>query len=164
MAESPRIILSEGGRGRRPAGPGVPLGAIRALGVALFCVGLLDMVLLWIPLQFGVAEWEFGTVSRFLDGLPVLTMAVAILIVLGGLEARNGLLWFSGSACVLLFLGVVIGALLYALNIPLALKATDQALRLGLKKGIVKALGEAVVYSFAFLALSISAFRMAKRS
>jgi len=59
---------------------------------------------------------------------------------------------------------VLVGTVVYALDIPLALKATDPGLLLGLKKGVAKTLGEAAVYGVAYLVFARGALRMARSS
>lgn len=162
MTDTPRIIVGEEERSGKTLKPVVPFEIITVLGCALVCVGGLDLVLLWVPFRFGVAEWEFGTVSRFLDGLPVLTVGLAILLVSGALNARAWLLWVTGIVSVLVWVAVLVGTVVYALDIPLALKATDPGLLLGLKKGVAKTLGEAAVYGVAYLVFARSALRMAR--
>jgi hypothetical protein len=46
------------------------------IGLAFALVGGFDLALIWIPLGFGNPEWEFGTVSATLDGLPVTTLGL----------------------------------------------------------------------------------------
>jgi hypothetical protein len=163
VSDTPRIIIGEDPRAGRTSNPVVPFAVVGTLGGALLCAGLLDLILLWIPLQFGVAEWEFGTVSRFLDGLPVLTVGLALLLITGALNAKPPLLWVSGILSVLVLAVVLVGILVYILDIPLALKATDPGLRLGLKKAVVKTLGEAVIYLVTYTVFASRSLRMARR-
>jgi len=37
------------------------------------------LALLWYPLQFGSADWEFGTISAYLNGMPLGTLGLALL-------------------------------------------------------------------------------------
>src|SRR5689334_14868275 len=57
-----------------------------AAGLVLAIVGWTDWALLWVPLRFGVVEWEFGTISQSFDALPLATIGTAALVA----AALNG--------------------------------------------------------------------------
>ena len=131
------------------------------MGLVFTLVGLLDLALAWYPVQFGNPQWEFGTVSRTYDTLPITALGLALL--LGSGVARGARWWVRTVGVVLLALGLVVaaGLVLYALNIPLALTsvAGDALASLGIKRAIVKALGQGVLYAGVFVVLGISALR-----
>ena len=131
------------------------------MGLVFACVGLLDLALAWYPVQFGNPQWEFGTVSRTYDTLPI--TALGLTLVLGSGVARGARWWVRIVGTVLLVMGLVVaaGLVLYALNIPLALTsvAGDSLASLGIKRAIAKALGQGVLYAVVFVVLGISALR-----
>ncbi len=131
------------------------------MGFVFACVGQLDLALAWYPVQFGNPQWEFGTVSRTYDTLPI--TALGLTLLLGSGVARGARWWVRIVGTVLLGMGLVVaaGLVLYALNIPLALTsvAGDSLASLGIKRAIVKALGQGVLYSVVFVVLGISALR-----
>jgi hypothetical protein len=131
------------------------------MGLVFACVGLLDLALAWYPVQFGNPQWEFGTVSRTYDTLPI--TALGLTLLLGSGVARGARWWVRIVGTVLLGMGLVVaaGLVLYALNIPLALTsvAGDSLASLGIKRAIVKALGQGVLYAVVFVVLGISALR-----
>src|SRR5574341_375596 len=129
----------------------------------VFCgVGGLDLLLTWYPMQFGNAEWEFGTVSATLDGLPLFTMGLALLI---GSSVARGQRWLVQTlAIVLVVMAVLVlaAAVLYVTNVPIALRAVSQpVIQTGLKKAIVKAAGQSVLYPLAYLWIARLAWRHA---
>jgi hypothetical protein len=115
-------------------------------------VGGIDSLLTWFPANFGQAEWEFGTVTASLNGLPLpllgLVLVLTAAIALGRLALARVVL-------VLLLLAAlaVLGMLgLYLLTLPQALRATAEAsdiARVGLKKSIIKSAVQLICYPFA---------------
>ena len=130
------------------------------MGLVFTLVGGLDLALGWYPLQLGNPQWEFGTVSRTYDMLPI--TALGLVLLLGSGVARGARWWIRSVGVALLVLGLAVaaGMVLYALNIPLALKSVvDPLAMLGIKRAIVKALGQGVLYTLVFVVLGISALR-----
>ena len=131
------------------------------MGLVFATVGMLDLGLSWYPVQIGNPQWEFGTVSQTYDSLPI--TALGLTLLLGSGVARGARWWVRtvGILLVLMGLAVATGLVLYALNIPLALTsvAGDALASLGIKRAIVKALGQGVLYAGVFVVLGISALR-----
>ncbi len=132
----------------------VPTGLVFAL------VGAADLALVWYPMGFGSAEWEFGSVTSMLNGLPVLVMGLAFL---GMAAVASGRRWAGRGIATVLFLlavTVVLMAALYATTVPIALKAAPNPMvALGLKKAIAKTTIQAAVYPVLLLWLAISTWR-----
>lgn len=134
------------------------------LGWLFTVVGLLNTVLLWVPLRFGSPEYEFGSVAASLDGLPVTMMGLTL--ALAGSRAR-GMARASFLATVLLWVVsvlVIAGGVLYWLNVPLALQqVTEPIIRTGIKKSMVKVTAQALVYPAAMIAMAIMGSRRTKQ-
>jgi hypothetical protein len=108
-------------------------------GWAFLAIGLLDVGLAWIPLNLGSVEWEFGTITRSFDSLPLPFLGTAL--IMGSGLARGKLWWGRVAVTVLVVLAVwiVVCAVLYGLNIPVALRSVQQPIvLLGIKKAIVR--------------------------
>ena len=135
-------------------------GLLVPVGLAFLLVGAADLALVWYPLGFGSAEWEFGSVTSMLNGLPVLVMGLAFL---GMAAVASGRRWAGrGIATVLALLAVtvVLMAALYATTVPIALKAVpNEQVALGLKKAIAKTTIQAAVYPVLLVWLAISTWR-----
>lgn len=132
------------------------------LGVVFTAVGGLDLLLTWYPLHFRNPEWEFGTVSASLDGLPVMTMGLVMLVGTGVARGQRWLVRTTAVAMALMALAILAAAFLYATNIPIALDAVTQpAIRTGLKKAIAKAAGQSVLYPIAYALIAVKAWRHA---
>ena len=131
------------------------------MGLVFTAVGMLDLALSWYPVQIGNPQWEFGTVSKTYDSLPI--TALGLTLLLGSGVARGARWWVRAVGVLLLLMGLAVatGLVLYALNIPLALTsvAGDPLASLGIKRAIVKALGQGVLYAVVFVVLGISALR-----
>lgn len=107
-------------------------------GVAIAIVGWTDILMAWYPLQFGSLEWEFGTISRTFDGLPLGT--VGLLGIVAGLAAggrRRGMLVMSAILAVITL--VLIGlAGLYLLDAAPAWAASAPPVRETLKVAFIR--------------------------
>ncbi len=134
-------------------------------GLAIAIVGWFDLALLWYPLQFGSAEWEFGTISGHLNGMPLGTVGLALLAAgaMGrGWRRTNRLL---SLVCLLILLGLLAISLIYLLDVPIALRAAAPQIKPVLKKAMLKAGVFAVTYGilYAWLARFLwRATRLAK--
>jgi len=128
--------------------------------VIFIFAGGIDLALLWYPARFGVAEFEFVTISQFVAGLPVLTTGfVALALVALGTEDQK---FRVGIGVVVVLMLVLLFALflLYALTVPVALKAQlNPEIRTGVKKSIVKTVVQFLTYGLGYFALSWKLFR-----
>ena len=123
-------------------------------------VGGLDVALAWYPLNLGNPEWEFGTISATFDRLPLVTMGLIFLV---GSGVARGTRWLvRGVALVMVVAGVTIllAAILYATDVPLALDAApNPVVQLGLRRAIAKTAGQGVLYPVAYVWVGIRAWR-----
>lgn len=147
-------------RAAAPARLGGAWGLLVPAGLTFTLVGAADLALVWYPLGFGSAEWEFGSVTSMLNGLPVLVMGLAFL---GMAAVAAGRRWAGrgiATVLVLLALTVVLMGGLYATTVPIALKAAPNPLvALGLKKAIAKTTIQAAVYPVLLLWMAIATWR-----
>jgi hypothetical protein len=134
---------------------------VAILGAAFAILGAVDLGLAWFPLVFGNPQWEFGTVTQTLDGLPVFTLGLGL--SLGAAVARGKWLPARLISVLLLVLAfvIVLMVILYATDIPIALRAVpDPAVRQGLIKAIMKTTAQAVVYPAAFTWMGIKGWQV----
>lgn len=128
-------------------------------GIALLAVGLSDLGLAWYPPAFGNREWEFGTVTAILNGMPVVLMGT-VFVYLGA--ANRDMVRFTKVIGILSALGaliIVVLAAIYLTNVPLALQSVEGPILTGVKKAIVKTVIQSVVYPLTFGYLGWRAFR-----
>ncbi len=161
----PKILTGQEGAPRAappPAEPSPSRSVWAWVGLAFLIVGGADLVLTWFPVQFGNHEWEFGTVTAALNGLPVPILGLAAMIWAAGEGHRKWIATLSLAASVLLFLGILVGLILWAMGVPLALQSVPAQLGLGLKKALVKTAIQGVVYPVLLIYMIVRAGRLAR--
>ncbi len=135
------------------------------VGLVFALVGGFDLLLTWYPLNFGNPDWEFGTITAALDGLPVTTLGLALLL---GVAVARGKRWLVRTMAVVfvaLAVVIVLAAMLYATDVPIALQSmTDPLIALGLKKAIAKTTVQALLYPVAFVWIAVKAWRHSAKS
>ena len=136
--------------------------ALLVLGWLFTIIGLLNTLLLWVPLRFGSPEYEFASVAASLDGLPITMMGLTIALAASRAELTSSLLAVTILLWVVAVL-VVAAGVLYWLNVPLALGAvTEPMIRLGIKKSMLKVTTQAVLYPAAMVYLALIGSRRTK--
>lgn len=160
----PRIVVSGSTRAEpRPVDHQRAWKFVAIFSALLAFVALADFVLAWVPLRFGVPEWEFATVAQTLAGLPLLTIGLAGLLGSAIALGRRGLV--VATAVLLLVLGLTVFAalVLFLLDVPLALRASQGPSSLGVQKAIVKTLLLGVAFGSAYVVSAIAALRRPRR-
>jgi hypothetical protein len=150
----------------RSAGRHSPLVAWDLLGLvgfALFVVGGTDFLLSWFPARFGNPEWEFGTITASLNGVPVPLMGLTLLLV-AVLESESAAWARILSVLMLVWAVALVGlAVIYGLTIPLAAKGFEVPnIGLGLKRAIGKSLVQLVVYPVIMAWMGIRGLKLAR--
>jgi len=140
--ESKAILIKEPTAGpKRETEPAPVLGwyLLGWAGWVFLLAGLVDIGLAWVPLHLGNPEWEFGTITQSLQALPLPFMGCALIMAAG---IARGRIWWARVGVIilaLLALWVLISGVLYALNVPLALRSVKQPeIAFGLKKAIFR--------------------------
>ena len=128
-------------------------------GLLLAMLGAGDILLAWYPPGFGLIEWEFGTISSSIAGLPLVTVGLAALF---GTSLARGRRWLVRTVGLLLLLAavVVLAALaLFLTDIPIALQTVTNPALIGIKKAIVKTLFLGAGFAFSYLIAGIITLR-----
>ncbi len=130
------------------------------LGTLFVIVGALELVSLWIPPEFAVEGWRFGTATAFLDTFPLLGLGVVFLlaavVALGHRRTTRAL----AVVCVVLAVCVCLAAVLYLSILPAVLRiAKDPAVRGHIIEGTVKAGLQGLLYPTVLILLSVVAWR-----
>lgn len=167
MATQQRILTDDAPSPRRhlplAPSPESAWSVVGFIGVAFTVVGGWDVVLAWVPARFGSPEWEFGTVTQTLDSLPLLTMG---LVLSAAASLAAGTRWAARPvAVVLIVLAAIllVAGLMYATNVPLALRSlSDPTLKVGLKKAIEKTGVQALVYCTAYTWIAVRVWRLSR--
>lgn len=130
-------------------------GLLLVLGWVFTVIGLLNIVLVWIPLQIGNAEYEFASAANALDSLPVPVMGLVFALAASRARGQLQMARFIRVIMVLLAVLILAAGLLYWLNVPLALKAVQEPMiRLGIKKSILKVTVQSLIYPASLLGLA----------
>ena len=151
------ILISDPPAGaKRPAdNPTLGWSLLQVMGWLFVIVGLLNIVLLWWPLQMGNPEYEFASVAASLDSLPLPTMGLAFALAASRALGNTTGAKVAMVTAVALAVLVVLAAVLYGLDVPLALKAVKEGpVRLGIMKSILKVSAQAVLYPVALIAFA----------
>ena len=132
------------------------------VGAVFFVVGFTDIVLAFVPPAFGVAGWEFATVQRTYDFMPLTTLGLALLLGSAVAMGHRKLLFAVSGLLLLLGVLLVIAGVLYVLSVPFALQQVRQPIaRTGLKRALVKAAVQGTLYPIVYLALGAKGLRRA---
>lgn len=167
---APQILVAEPSRRRESihvrdssAAGAIGWSFLGWVGLAFALVGFLDIALAFLPSAFGNAEWEFGTISVTLNGLPLPALGLAMVLAAGVVQGNR---WKVNGAVVMLALLTLLlvgAAFLYITVVPVALRdVTNDAVRTGLLKSIVKALTLLVLYPTLFVCIAIAGWRAAR--
>jgi hypothetical protein len=162
-AETGGILLSpKTARG----GATTPLAAADAgwtllgrFGVVLAIVGFADFLLVFYPGRFGDPTWEFAAIDAAFSSLPVLTIGLALMLAAGA--AGGAVKWVRTCAAFAILLAVAILGLMlmYATNIPLALRLSPPEVLPGIYKSIIRTVLMAVVFGAGYIIAGITAWR-----
>lgn len=133
-------------------------------GAVFTMVGWAEVLLVWIPLRFGNAEWEFSVVSRTFDLLPLGT--VGLTLMSAALIARGGHPWPVRALAVIFFVLMVISVIcsaLYIAHLPDEWARTALP-NVGSRRAIVKTICYMVAFTVAYAAAGQVLWRTAKES
>jgi hypothetical protein len=130
----------------------------------LVAAGLGDTVLAFIPANFGVPEWEFGTVASSFSALPLITMGFAGLLASAVGMGKRVRALIVAWAVILLAVAMLALFLIFLSDVPLALGQVEGEVRVGIKKAIVKTAWLGMIFGLAYLIAGIGALRYLRRS
>lgn len=163
--EPSQVIVTRQSR-RPPDGPRVAAALIPILlGVTFMLVGLVDLVLLWIPLHMDSVAWEFATIGRTLDGFPMPALGIGLLAYGACRHPRarpHSLRGLAGMFAFFAFLLVVI-AVLFATLAPAVLSQTPAEALDGARRGVIRHAVQAALYPIAFWSLTVILWRSGRR-
>ena len=159
---APHVVIQSDRRARDPLTQGAPKAAWRLFGwfgLLLVVIGGSDVVSQWYPPAFHSAEWEFGTAAVTIASLPLLTIGMTILLASFLARAKREGVMVMGVAFLCLFLVVGAALVLFALDVPLALRSPPGPPLTAIKKAIVRTVIMGASYEIAYLAALVLSFR-----
>lgn len=125
---------------------------LATLGTAFALVGLVDLTLLWIPTRFQSVAWEFATIGRTFDGLPLTVLGLGLVAYGGSLHPRMGDGWIRSFAVLFGLITLILAflSILLATAVPAVLRETPAETVEGVRQALVRSGVQAVVYPLAF--------------
>ena len=146
--------------------PAAGWSVIGLAGLLFFVVGTVDIAILWYPLNFGNVTWEFGTVVPTLNGLPGTTIGLSLMAAAAVARGQAGRAKTLAAVLLVEALIVVSLGLLFATDAPVALRGVPAgSLELfGLKRAVVKAAVQIVVYPIVLTWMAILIWRRAGKA
>jgi hypothetical protein len=167
---APKVLVGHAGEEKPSLGapleaaPGLSWRLLGWTGWAFFALGGVDVALTWFPATFGNPEWEFGTVTASLNGLPVTTMGLALVLCAGIAQGQRWIIRTVAMVLLLLAAAILVSGLLYATNVPIALRTvTQEVARQGLMKAITKTSVQLVLYPALFVTLAVVGWRYTRK-
>ena len=161
-SSSGRYVVVRGDtRRKREVGHSATSGMLAVLGLAFAVVGLVDIVLLWIPLRFGSVAWEAATVGSTLDGLPMPALGLGLFAFGVVRHPRVGVRWSRVVAIVFFVLTALLVLLtfLYGTAAPAVLDQTPTGAASGLLRATARHGVAAVTYTLAFGVIGVLLWR-----
>jgi hypothetical protein len=125
-----------------------------ALGLVLSLVAAIDLSFVWFPLRFGNGEWEFTATSRTFDALSLASVGLLLILAAASLRQSRGLLLALGLVYTALLFCLVGAAVIYALNVPVALGAVPAQARTVLDRAMLRTALLMAVYLPAYVWLT----------
>jgi len=159
-----KVLVREDQKDKAPIRPWSEAAKYRVagwLGVVLVAAALSDYLLALYPWGMGSPEWELATIGSIVQGLPLFSIGLAALWVsAGGVGARWLLLTVGWSLVVVAV--VLFGALIvFATNIPVALKATQDVARIGIEKLVARTLFMGFLFDAAYVVAAVVTLKQA---
>lgn len=140
--------------------PDVAWTVVGEVGALLAVVGVIDLALAWYPLSFGNPEWEFGTVTTTLDGLPATAIGLGMVLAAALFLEKRLLGRVVAGLLGLLGLLILAMGLMYVTTLPMAWASVNEpVLQEGLLKAITKTLVQALLYPAVFIGVALQGWR-----
>lgn len=138
---------------------------LSGVGLVFFLVGGLDIALAWYPLGFGSPAWEFGTVTLSLNGLPTPVLGLGMGLASGVALGRRWQARITAATMIAIAVIILVLAVLWATNVPLALRSTDEPLgKLGLQRSVVKTGVQVLCYPIALIWIGVAGWKLADQT
>ena len=134
--------------------------ALGAVGVVFVAIGLVDVLLAWVPPRFGDANWEFGTATAMFNNLPVPVMGLGLTLVSASALNARKVVRAIVIITAIFALWSLIAAVLFGLTLPLAFNSvSDPGPHQALLTSSIKTTVQIVAYEALFWSLARIAWR-----
>jgi len=134
--------------------------ALGAVGVVFVAIGLVDVLLAWLPPRFGDANWEFGTATAMFNNLPVPAMGLGLTLVSASAQNARKVVRAIVVIAAIFALWSLVAAVLFGLTLPLAFNSVSEpGPHQALLTSSIKTTVQIVAYEALFLSLARIAWR-----
>lgn len=124
---------------------------LAGMGGVFVLLSLLDFGLAFYPLNFGSAEWEFGTATAVMNNFPLATVGVGLIGVAGLGRRTEGLVKLARTLSVVAIVLILVLSVMFGRNVSEAIGSVgDPLLREGLQEAIVRTGIQLVAYLAGF--------------
>lgn len=125
-------------------------------GAAFALTGTLDLLLLWMPVRLDSLAWEYATVGRTFDAIPMPALGL-LLVAFGSLRQgrvpRRRIRIVAAAFFTLGVLSVGLGLLLLT-SVPAVLSQTPVEAAEPARRAAARHVSQAVIYPVAWLAIA----------
>jgi len=130
---------TKGSRGSVHRSIGLEWTPLAGMAAVFALVSLFDIGLTFYPMNFGSAEWEFGTATAVLNNLPLAVVGIGLLAVAGLGRRTDSLVQVGMALAGILVVVLLVVAVMFARNIPEALRSVeDPVVKQGLDEAILR--------------------------
>lgn len=161
-SSAPHVLVQTDRRAVDPIAIAAPRTAWKLfgwLGWLLLLVGAIDLISQWYPTSFKSAEWEFGVVTVTIASLPLLTIGSTVVLASFLSRAKKGGVAVMGVFFAVTFVLVGLMLVLFASDLPLALRSPPGPALSAVKKAIARTLVMGVAYEIAYFVAAVTSFR-----
>lgn len=134
---------------------------LRPAGLLFLLVGSIDVLSTWYPFAFGRPEWEFGTVTATLNGLPAPVIGLALLAAASVSRAETTAARILAVLMAIIALLVLAAAVLWITTVPIALQSvpSESVAAIGLRKAIFKSGMQILLYPTMLIWMALITWR-----
>jgi hypothetical protein len=135
------------------------------LGTAFIVVGMVDLGLLWSPLNLGRVSWEFATLSQTFDSLPMTGLGFGLL-AFGFLHQPRSrplqvrLMSMIFGLATLFLIGM---AVMYFTVAPEVMRQAPPEAMTALNRAVVKNVAEIIIYPVTFGTIAVLLWRSVRK-
>lgn len=161
---TPRVMV---GSEKAPPPPPPNFGArawrtVTALGVVLVAAGLTDIALAFYPPNLGSAPWRFTTLVSVMNGLPVLSLGLLVVLMAGLALGSRPVVQLATMANAVLLIGLLVALGGVVTSVGAALEGVPEGVQLGIRKAAFKGVAFGVIFGAAHLFGVMIGFRAAR--
>jgi uncharacterized SAM-binding protein YcdF (DUF218 family) len=156
------------GSDKAPPPPPPPFGArawrtVTALGVVLTAAGLTDIALAFYPPNLGSAPWRFTTLVSVMNGLPVLSLGLLVVLMAGLALGSRTVVQAATGLNVLLLIGLVVAVVVILTSVGATVADVPEAVQMGIRKAMFKGVAFGVIFGAAHLFGVMIGFRAGRQ-